>query len=72
LADAVILFAEWPTNNGQNAQALKEVATDVLQAHLLGREGVDCNPNWIRVRDSHESCENRLFTGQLPIQIRSD
>lgn len=55
-----------------DAQTLKEVAADVLQADLLGRRRIDRERRWVQVRHAHERFECGLFARKLAVGVCAD
>ena len=54
--------------HGPHAEALEEVATDILQAHLCRRGCIGGDRHGVRVhRNSHQRFEHRLLARQMPI-----
>ena len=71
LADAVVGVSERSSGDG-HAERLKEIAADVLEAHLLGGRSIDGHRDRIRIRDAQQRGERVLFADQPPIEIRAN
>src|SRR5574341_1215586 len=73
LVTGTVFFLEKPaSHHGLDAQALEEIAADILKADLLGRRCIYSHRGRIGIGDSDQALEESLFAGEPAVEIRSD